>query len=481
MNVSARVSLSRFIVKAFSLFNYIDGEDVVEETPVVEASGVAGDDLIGGEPINDLSTYMGSKDLNPEGRTLKTFNRNDFTSKEDMDDFLRAMKEGGEDIFLPTEQQKPQKRGPGRPKADDKTLQKKEPKDGVQGTGEKDADGKKGGSADANADGKKGGSGEEGSSPEEEVDTEKFLEDIGVTLEEFQALPEKVQEKLAAAAEASPTSAVEEKLRKVETDHLALVNDVVRLKNDPVVAARLEEINSGKLYVAKDIPPITPKEAENLLTLAGDPAEFIQGLNELIAAKAQDVLKIERGVLERNTQRVEREKKAAGTLAEVIAKDKRFSINEKDVIKLSDENHPEHDKFFGAGSLMEMIRRKKYSPAQIIEKGPQEILDEYAKIRGWDKEDTAKIVKTEKQSLLNKLRQAPKIARMLDAGKKAAPVKSLDNGGALDRQTLISNIASGKTSEWSKLIAQAGDRGDDKMVAQLQEIYDEGMNSKRKA
>lgn len=465
------MDLSRFIVKAFSLFNYIDGEGIAEETPVVEASGVAGDDLIGGESINDLSTYMGSKDINPEGRTLKTFNRNDFTSKEDMDDFLRAMKEGGEDIFLPTEQQKPQKRGPGRPKAEDKTPQKKEPKDGVQESGklgEKDADGKKGGSG-----------GEEAGGAEEEVDIEKFLGDIGVTLEEFQALPEKVQEKLAATVEAPATNVVEEKLRKVETDHLALVNDVVRLKNDPVVAARLEEINSGKLYVARDVPPITPKEAENLLTLAGDPAEFIQGLNELIAAKAQDVLKIERGVLERNTQRVEREKKAASTLAEVIAKDKRFSINEKDVIKLSDENHPEHDKFFGAGSLMEMIRRKKYSPAQIIEKGPQEILDEYAKIRGWDKEDTAKIVKTEKQSLLNKLRQAPKIARMLDAGKKAAPVKSSDNGGALDRQTLISNIASGKTSDWSRLMSQAGDRGDDKMLAQLQEIYDEGMNGKR--
>ena len=48
----------------------------------------------------DIKTYQGSKEVNPNGRKLKSVDRSAFASIEEFDAFL---KEAGEDAFLPEE------------------------------------------------------------------------------------------------------------------------------------------------------------------------------------------------------------------------------------------------------------------------------------------------------------------------------------------------------------------------------------------
>ena len=455
----------------FTLCNYLEGEegsDGGDVTVVTETDNVT--EVTPDHVSDSIETYLGSKEINPEQKPLKSFDRKMLGTKDGIDSFLKSMQDHGEDIFLPAQPEQKAKSKKEPVKGSDKKPITKEKGDGLHDEGDKGSKGDKG---DKGSKGDKGDKGFE----EVEVDVEKFVEDLGLTIDEFQALPEKVQEKL--VAEESPTDVYEQRYTKLSEEHTGLLNDVVKLKNDPVIAARIEEFNSGKMYVARDIPPVSSKEADSLLTLADNKDEFVQAINELITAKAKEVLTIERGVLDRNTKKRERETKAAQVLQDVINKEARIGITEKDITKIADESHPEYDKLFGAGSLMEMLKRKKYSPAQIIEKGADEILEEYAKTKGWDKERISKIVKKEKQSLLAKLRDFKKVARTLDIGKKSiVPDTSVSNQG-FDKQSLIAEIASGKTATWSKLLSQYGDQGDQGMIAQLNDIYEKGMSQRR--
>jgi hypothetical protein len=482
-------------LKTFSVLNSIDGETIVEESPVIDETVGAEDDLptqasSKGNKEVTLSDYLGSKDVNPEQLPLKKFNRDMFTSKSDFDEFLAAVKDGGEDIFAPpADESDKSKRGPGRPKKAEASDSEKIIKKVESETGKKPSDktskkdnedgmrkGKSEGDSETDVDAKQGKDGK-GKKEGGEVEAEKFLEDLGISIEEFQGLPEKVQEKL--TADDSGVTIVEQKYKKLQDEHTGLINDVVKLKNDPVIAARIEEKNTGKAFVARDLPPISKKEAADLLTLAENPDEFSTAVNELIVAKAHEVLTIERGVIERNALKTEREKKAAEVLQDVVKREPRIGITEKDISKLADEGHPEHDKFFGAGSLMEMMKRKKYSPSQIIEKGADEILEEYAKTKGWDQEKIAKIEKNAKQSLLESLRSFKKVARVLDVGKRPVAQISSDGNTGFDKESLIAEIASGKTGRWSKLISDFNDQGDNTIVDQLTEIYEEGLRQRR--
>ena len=452
--------------KIFSIRNFID-QEVEPPVPTIDVTeGAEGDlgNVIAPPPSGDvpLDEYRGSKELNPDQRPLKAFDRTMFSSKEDFDEFLAEVARGGEDIFLPEEQSAPKKRG--RPKKSDK---------GASNELRKDESSEKDGGSEEELD-EQGDKIESGEKPSEEV--EEFLKKLDITIEDFQALPEKVQERL--TADDSPVAEYEQKFTKLQEEHTGLINDVVKLKNDPVIAARLEEKATGKSFVARDLPPVNKREAQQLLSLADSPEEFETAVNELILAKAKDVLTIERGVLERNALKAEREKKAAEVLQAVIQKEPRIGISEKDITKLADESHPEYDKFHGAGSLMEMLKRKRYSPAQIIEKGVDEILEEFGRTKGWDQQAKVNIEKKAKQSLLQNLRNFQKVARTLDSSKRSAPPANPERGG-FDKQTLVAEIASGKTGRWSKLITEYGDRGERDMVDQLQKIFDEGMQQKR--
>jgi hypothetical protein len=447
------------LLKIFNLSNFADGEDATDTaTPVVSGGADATESIAtesGAQPdssTNELDTYIGSKDVNPEQRPLKKFDRSMYKSKEDIDQFIK-FSDGH--LFMDKVDKKDIKTDNVSKidTKDDKKPVSKDVKDGVQRA-------------------------EKGKEIEGEIKPEDFLKEIEMTLEQFQALPPKVQERLTETNTESPE--IDAKYKKLEDTHSKLIGDINELKKDPVIAARLEERATGKNFVARELPPVSVKEARGLAELAGDPEQFETELNALIIQKAHDVLKIERGVVERAAVKAEREAKAAQVLQKIFEIEPRLGITEKDVNKLADESHPEHEKLFGKGGLMEMLSKKRYSPMQLIEKGPEELIREFAASKGWDKERDDKLVKKGKQALLENLRNAGKVARTLDVGKKVMAQKSVDSGNGFDRETLISEIASGRSGNWQKLITDAGDRGKNDMVAQLTEIYEEGLRQRTK-
>lgn len=419
----------------FSVRFYDDGEGSSNVDPDQHAGSVE----------DTIETYQGSKEANPDGRPLKDFDRSFYNSKEEIDRFI---KEAGESVFKPKD-----------------VAEKKE----TEGKTETNIENKKEATGKEQKDGK-----EENTDAEENKDKEKaaedFLKDIGLSKEDFLKLPEKVQERLAEERNDNSPSLEYENLNKKYTD---LTNDVVSLKKDPVIAARLEEKRTGKKYVATEMPSITGKEAEKLIELSGDPEEFNTALNELIVKKAHDVLKIERGVVERAAEREKNEKEAAKVLQEIIDKEPRFGITEKDITKI-DENHPEYEKLFGKGGIMEELKRKRYSPMQLVAKGAEELLREFAGSKGWDKEKEKKVYKQGRNSILDTLRKAKAVATTLEVGKQSLG-KNVSSTHGFDRGSLISDIASGKTSQWSKLIAEADNRGDIPMRTELSKIYEEAL------
>jgi hypothetical protein len=430
--------------KMFSMQFNLEGEEIVPKTTVIDEGSTENnqDSVI----VDTLDTYVGSKEVNPEGKPLKNFDRTFYNSKEEIDFFI---KQAGESIFLPEDIIKKQK--------EEKVIDKDKKKEDTKKTDEKTEK-----TEDAVVD--------------EEKEAEKFLSDIGLSKEDFLKLPEKVQEKL--ATEQIPDGKQNVEYETISKKYTDLTNDVIELKKDPVIAARIEEKRTGKKYVATDLPEISGKEVDKLIELSGDKEEFIAAINELMVKKSHDVLKIERGVVERIAEREKNEKEAAKVLQTIIDKEPRFGITEKDITKI-DENHPEYEKLFGKGGIMEELKRKRYSPLQLVAKGADELLKEFAGSKGWDKEKEQKIYKQGRNSILDTLRKAKTVARTLEVGKQSLG-KNTDSTHGFDRASLISDIASGKTSQWSKLISDADRLGNIKLRTQLNEIYEEALRKEAK-
>lgn len=426
--------MTKSILCFFRLGFYAEGES---------ADNVSGDNsqipegIVGGnddqQNADDINTYIGSKEVNPDQLPLKKFDRSFYTTKEEIDAFI---KETGKDLFLQKQQQ-----------AEEEQPDKNKDKDGKY---------EEGGKEDAEAD---------------EKAADEFLKDIGITKEVFLSLPEKAQERLVAEQTDNGNKSAE--YESISKKHTELVSEIKELRKDPVIAARLEEKRTGKEYVARDLPAITKNEVNKLIELSDDSEEFSTAINELITKKAHDVLKIERGIVERMAKKEQAENEAAKILQSVIDKEPRFGITEKDITKI-DEDHPEYDKLFGKDGIMEELKKRRYSPLQLIAKGADELLREIATSKGWDKEDQKKVYKNGQKSILDTLRKAKTVARTLEVGKKSLG-KNVDSSRGFDRDTLISDIASGKTTQWLKLVSEAENRGDMKTVAQLTAMYDDAL------
>lgn len=409
-------------LKRLAAFSFDDagGAPVVEEVVSAEGAPEAS------EP-SDVSAYTGSKEVNPEGRSLKDFDRSAFSSTEEIDAFLKEL---GEEAFVPKD------------KPADKSADKPADK-----------------SADKPAD------------KPAEAEEENFLKAVGLSKEEFLKLPEKVQDFLADKVAGSEVDPIAKEHEELKAAHTALSADVELIKKDVVVAARLEEIATGKQYTAKDLPAVTRSEVRSLAEIAGDPDAFEEALNTLLVSKADKVLKIERGVLDRKVAREAQEQEALKVLEKIIALEPRIGIKEKDLSKIND-SHPEYSKLFGEDGLVGMLQKKRYSPLQIATKGAEELLREFAALKGWDKARDNEIAKNGAKKLLANIRKATEGARTLSLDKVAQTDRPATGG--FDRESLITEIAGGDTSNWSRLSRQAEHSGNVTLLNQLTEIFTKG-------
>ncbi|MBD3293817.1 MAG: hypothetical protein GF393_12910, partial [Armatimonadia bacterium] len=183
--------------------------------------------------------YYGSKELNPENRPLR-IDVSDMTQEEI--DF--ALQDGGAELFL-TDEEIAAKKGDAEPDEDEGEESEEDDDTEEEKPEEKDDSKKKASGGD-------------------EDDVKEFFESTGLDRETFNNLPEKTQEKLVSLYQ-SPAGS--EDLKKVQQEYSDFRSNIEKINGDPVIAARLEEMATGQSHVARDVPPITVKEMDEVDSL----------------------------------------------------------------------------------------------------------------------------------------------------------------------------------------------------------------------
>ena len=443
MSIKKRFEMKDLLTKLVAC--YADGEggegEVVDSGLSATPEGTSSQEEPVSAPPAEKIDYVGSEAVNPDQRPLRDIDLADFGSKEELDKFIM---EYGEEIFLTDEE---------IAERDGKKKEEKKPEDDDDEQEDDPAP-------------KKEEKEEEPETPDE--DAQEFLKEVGLTAEEFGKLPEKVQERLAEGF--SGNAEISTKASEFEAKYNELRKATEQLEQDPTIAARLEELASGKNYTAKDLPTPSKEELEKLMDAALDEGDFQKALNEYIASKAEQVIKVERSVAERKAAEKQLEQDATKVIQEMVEKEKRIGIKEKNPDKIFG-----HDAWKGDDGLLNFFKKHNFTMAHIRDMGADKLLTLLSVDRGWDKEREKKIHKQGATSLLQKIREAQSKARTIDMGKKSALPKSGRDSGGYDRNSLIADIASGTSNNWEKLLERADQIGDRKTVNDLVAIREEAM------
>ena len=448
----------RRIFEKFTKLNvcYADGGESAETDIENLDSGVEDQGLENESPAEEnaapgsLNEYLGSENVNPDQRPLRPVDRSMFSSKEQFDKYIL---EAGDDAFLSDEEiaemQKDGDKEDGDKEKDEKSSEDKKEKD------DKEDDKEKG----------------------TEEETKAFFDKVGVTAEEFDALPLKIQERLAEGY----SKDVEEstKVSEVEKQYTELKATIEAFEKDPVIAARLEEHATGRQYTARDLPMPTDQEIEQLMDAAVDEKDFKKSLVEFMVSKADQVIKVERSVVEQKAAVEQLNKDVSKVVSEMIEKEKRLGITEKDFSKIN-EQHPEYEAWKGEQGLYGFFKKNNFTLAQIRDMGSDKLLTLLSNERGWDKERDKKIHQQGAKALLAKINEAKSKARTIDMGKRSALPKPGGALGGYDSDSLVAEIASGSLGTWERLLEKADQSGDTKMLGELFSIREKAQAEHQK-
>lgn len=408
-------------------------EEVKTEAPVEINSDTGTESPVEDKgTFDDISSYIGSEKVNPEKRPLKNFKKDGMT-KEQIDKLIEV---SGSEIFLSDEDlANSEKSGKNTEKeevADDKTEKTEE-------------------------------------EPAEDLEIKEFLSKIEISLDEFNALPKKVQEKLVNTNFEQDNS----ELIKLKEDHDKLKDSLKTLNDDPYIAAaieaRLEEIRTGKKLMADSLPEITDKEVDDLdaLLASADKTAAKKLINSIIEKRAADAVEKERSVYAAKVERRELERDATKIFSEVGKIDKRLATN------IKSENWADVDVSCekGAMIIVDYCKNNNISLAQVKKFGPEKLYKLIAIEQGWDKERDANIAKSSREELLKKLRNPEKAKTILQGGSSRAPVSKKDSTG-VNREELIEQISNRNPSNYNRLLDLYD--GNPQMLATLNEIRVEG-------
>jgi hypothetical protein len=402
------------------------------------------------ESAYNPKTYLGSKKVNPEQRPLKAFAR-DGMSKAAIDALIR---EGGKEIFLTSEEIKEIAKKEAEEKAKKGETDKKE----------------KGEDSETAVDDKK---------EVKEKNPKDFYEETGLDEESFNALSEKTQEKIVSLFEKGGTT--DKAYKELEEKHISLQNDTKQISTDSVISARLEEIRTGRAYVATEIASLTNKEYEKIdeLVLAGDKEGALKLINDYIKKVTPAAVAHERGVIERQVQKEKLMNSSHEKFLEIakISKGK-IELSEKDHTKIVGS----HKEVKALNEMLDFFTKKKgYTLDQIANKHTaSELYSLYAISRGWDKERDKNIANNSVKSLLDKLRNPTKVTT-LDPGERSTTAVSAKAQMAASEQQMIDEVANGNFKNLDAAIAAA--EGRPSRLATLSRIRDLGIakrNSKKR-
>lgn len=428
-------------------------EEDVSQPETIEIKGEEIPSTVTDEPAIDLNTYIGSKDVNPEQKPLRVFDRDGLT-KEDIDEFIA---ETGEELFLSHEEiaALADKEKEAADKTDDKGDKGPENKEGKDTEGDKEEKDKV--------------------ETDEEFDEEDFLKVTGLTKEGFAGVPEEAQDKIIELYQSKGNADVlqSEQYIELKSRQDKLTGDVKNLLSDPVVSARVEELNTGERYVARDLPPITNDEI-NRLKQAETVEVFETELNRMIESRAKEAISRERIIRDRDDMNVRENIKASGVMAKVAAMDKRLG-GEVDIDNWDDMNpdHPQYKKFMkGEKKIVDFCTKNGLKNTNISKMSPKALYAAIAADEGWTKQKEDKIAQSSVKKFLKSIREGHTQAKSVSQGKRSGSSKSkmrLSTDESYD--SMVEKLASGDTAyrESFRRLLDAAD-GDPKRLDFLESV-----------
>jgi hypothetical protein len=281
-------------------------------------------------------------------------------------------------------------------------------------------------------------------------------------------LPPKAQENLAKSFESFAQA--ENRIKDAEKNYKTLKQDTDAALNDPVVAARMEELATGKAFIAAKINPITEADlipVDKLLAL-DKKSEAADMLNKILQERAQDAIKHERAVLDRKVADTRMRVDAHTVLQKLGEIDPRLTVKDSDYARIV----PGHKDFKVMNDIIEFCKKHDITVKQIKEFGPEKMYNLIATDKGWSKERETSIYQQGKQSLLDKLKNPTKV-RALEPGKRTAPIaKTGKEQSAMTQEALVDEIADGNFTNWERQLEAAD--GNPRRIAELEKIRQQG-------
>ena len=409
-----------------------EGSEIGNDSGSTEGSLEAGKNF-------DTENYLGDKKFNPEQRPLRKFNRNGM-SKQDID---KLIQEAGSELFMTAEEIA--------------EAEKNAESKGKEGKETEKTD-KKGDKTDKNTE----------ETTEKELDPKDFFEKTGLTQKEFDVLPPKAQENLTKSFE--EFAQAETKIKQAEAKYTALKTDTDTAMNDALIAARLEEIATGRAFVASKVTPFTEADilsVDKLLAL-DKKAEAVDLMNKMLQERAGDQIKHERAVLDRKVADTRMRSDAHTVLMDLGKIDPRLTVGDSDYAAIL----PGHKDFKVMNEIIQICKDHDITVPQIKKFGAEKIYALISKSKGWDKERDTTIFEKGKQTLLDKLKNPTKV-RSLDPGKRSAPIaKTGKEQNAMTQEALVDEIADGNLSNWERLLEAAD--GNPRKLAELDKIRQQG-------
>jgi hypothetical protein len=402
------------------------------------------------EPVDEIKDYIGNEYVNPQRRPLKNFDRSDLT-KQDIDEMLAV---SGEEMFMPPDKVDVKEEKEEKPEAKDENTEQKPEKTDKKTEKE----------------------------PEKpvEFDEEEFFQHFDTSQEEFAALPEKLQEKMydnfnsVKNVDVSSNEQYLELKNQLEEQQ----NNIKEFMDDPYVAARLEEIQTGKDYIARELPGATPEEI-NVLKAAETEADFNKQINKMLETRAQQAIANERTAANRRSYQEKSMIKASKIFSEVAKIDTRLSGD----IKTENWNdikpgHPDYKEYTkGPKKIVDYCVSKGIKLEAIAKLSPKELYAAIAAHEGWDKIRDKNIEKTVRSQFLAKIRKGYKQAKEVGTGRRSSAPMSGKVQTGVSRESLVEQLVSGDSRGFDKLLVAAD--GNPERLSWLEGIQQEAIRKGR--
>lgn len=432
-----------------------------DEKPIVVEDGASGGNGAGAQPAEEMRpAYHGNETVNPEKRPLRNFGQENMTEAE-IDAFIVA---AGGDAFMTAEE---------IAKLADKELNPgKEKKEGEEGTKPAAEPGKK----------------DEKKPEETEFDENAFLGSVGLSKEEFASIPETLQEKLLntfTSTDKSVNVEQNEQYIEIKTKLDTTTKEVNELLEDPIVAARLEELQTGKNITGYDLPTLSKNDFA-LLKSSKTEEELEENLVKIMQAWADPIVNNRMSVYEKKTYNKKMFTAASKVMSEVAKMDGRLSgkLTVENWADLT-EKHPEWKEFEkGPKKIVDYCIKYGLKNANVAAMSPKALYAAIAAEEGWQQEKENKIAKNSVKKFLEGVRKQGTQAKSVSDGRRsAAPVSGTNQMGD-SRESLVKALASGDTGSYEKLLRAA--EGNPARLAELEgierdayKLRDEMRNSKR--